>query len=98
MLVIGCIEAKFASIFALKSSRRDLHNAVLCTALNHMFSKICENKPLPEPRRYRSAARAEGLVGRGAVASDSCKPVLLNGVVFRNVKKKEFDGEREMEK
>ena len=30
---LGCIEAKFASKYSLESSRRDLHNALLCTAL-----------------------------------------------------------------
>ena len=30
-LVLGCIEAKFCK---LESSRRDLHNALLCTVLN----------------------------------------------------------------
>ena len=28
----------FASKYAFESSRRDLHNALLCTALNHIFS------------------------------------------------------------
>ena len=32
-LVLGCIEAKFASKCLLESSRRDLHNALLCTVL-----------------------------------------------------------------
>ena len=29
----GCIEAIFANKYAFESSRRDLHNALLCTAL-----------------------------------------------------------------
>ena len=32
-LVLGCIDADFASKYALESSRRDLHNALLCTVL-----------------------------------------------------------------
>ena len=41
MLVLGCIEAKFCKF---ESSRRDLHNALLCTALkSHFFLKICQN-------------------------------------------------------
>ena len=32
----------FASKYAFESSRRDLHNALLCTALkSHFFQKIC---------------------------------------------------------
>ena len=30
-LVLGCIEAKFVTKYALESSLRDLHNALLCT-------------------------------------------------------------------
>ena len=34
----------FASKYALESSRRDLHNAFLCTALkSHIFLKVCQN-------------------------------------------------------
>ena len=41
-LVLGCIEAKFASKYSLESSRRDLHNALLCTVLySQMFVKNC---------------------------------------------------------
>ena len=37
-LVLGCIEAKFCKKYALESSRRDLHNALLCTApKSHFF-------------------------------------------------------------
>ena len=32
-LVLGCIDADFASKYSLESSRRDLHNALLCTVL-----------------------------------------------------------------
>ena len=32
-LVLGCIGAKFARKYAFESSRRDLHNALLCTIL-----------------------------------------------------------------
>ena len=39
MLDIGCIEAKFARKYAFESSRRDLHNALLCTALKSHFQK-----------------------------------------------------------
>ena len=49
-LVLGCIEAKFASKYSLESSRRDLHNALLCTALEShvllkikLFARICQN-------------------------------------------------------
>ena len=42
-LVLGCIEAKFASNCAFESSRRDLHNAILCTALqSQCFAKFCQ--------------------------------------------------------
>ena len=30
-LVLGCIDADFASKYSLENSRRDLHNALLCT-------------------------------------------------------------------
>ena len=44
-LVLGCIEAKFASKYSLESSRRDLHSALLCTVCailesNAPFSKL----------------------------------------------------------
>ena len=40
-LVLGCIERNFASKNAFESSSRDLHNALLCTALkSHFFQKI----------------------------------------------------------
>ena len=51
-LVLGCIEANFARKYAFESSRRDLHNAHLCTALLAQcfwqyfamcFCKILEN-------------------------------------------------------
>ena len=32
-LVLGCIETKFVRKYALESSHRDLHNALLCTVL-----------------------------------------------------------------
>ena len=42
-LVLGCIEAKFASKYAFESSRRDLHNALLCTApKSHFFKEFLE--------------------------------------------------------
>ena len=49
MLVLGCIGAKFEILQfflknALESSRRDLHNALLCTVLKaHILLKIAEN-------------------------------------------------------
>ena len=36
-LVLGCIKASFASKDAFESSRRDLHNVLLCTALKESF-------------------------------------------------------------
>ena len=40
-LLLGCIEAKFASKYSLESSRRDLHNALLCTVI---YSQIFVSK------------------------------------------------------
>ena len=41
------LKPNFVRKYALESSRRDLHNALLCTTLNHMFSKslleFCQN-------------------------------------------------------
>ena len=36
-LVLGCVEAKFARKYALESSRRDLHTALLCSNDQHFF-------------------------------------------------------------
>ena len=39
-LVLGCVEAKFCKLlskYALESFRRDLHDALLCTALQTQF-------------------------------------------------------------
>ena len=43
-LVLGCIEAKFVRKYAFESPRRDLLNALLCTALQSQFfvKKIAE--------------------------------------------------------
>ena len=42
-LVLGCIETGSATKYSLESSRRDLQNALLCTALHfHFFPKIAK--------------------------------------------------------
>ena len=36
-LVLGCIEAKFCKKYGFENSRRDLHNALLCTVQQSQF-------------------------------------------------------------
>ena len=67
----------FASKYALESSRRDLHNALLCTApKSHFFqkfAKICENFQKCELRNFSHRFLRKILDCSGAKGCKSCR-------------------------
>ena len=71
----------FASKYAFESSRRDLHNALLCAALKPHF--LCQN--LPEFCQYGSPRRAEKIQPRQTSGAGPAE-LLLNFNFHKNKK------------
>ena len=64
-LVLGCIDADFASKYSLESSRRDLHNALLSTVLesNPTFAPFPKLNFFFKGRFCRAGDSRAGLAG-----------------------------------